>query len=697
MRRQLVALASVAFPLAVLLTAASGAAAPSLLFGEPRRSSPELRASEGGQATPKPAMGVEVDALDRKTEPCNDFYQFACGGWIARNPVPADRRSFGRFQQVQDRNFTILRRILEAPAGEGDVKKAADYYAACMDESKIEAAGLGTVSPDLNTIEEWLNPDDLPVLVAHLHEYGIPAFFRFGSQTDLENATEEMASVDQVRFGLPDRDYYLKTDDRSVELRGKYVAHISQIFVLAGAAPEKAAADAKAVMSIETALANAALDRVKRRDPAATHHTMGLNELQRMTPNFQWRKYASASGAPAFQAINVAVPDYVKAMDALIPSTPLADLKAYLRWQVLHESAELLPKAFADADFDFFSRTLAGQQEQQPRWRRCVTDTDARLGEALGKAFVQEAFGPQAKADMLQMVQGIKGAMRQDIDAAPWMSGETKKAAMVKLEAVIDRIGYPDEWRDYSAVRVARDEALGNRQRADAFARKRTLQKIGKPVDRGEWSMTPPTVNAYYSPDRNNINFPAGILQPPFYTPGRDAALNYGGAGGVIGHELTHGFDDQGRKFDAEGNLRDWWTPADGANYEQRATCVANQYSGYTVAGDTKINGRLTLGENTADNGGLRLALMAYLTGPGAKAKDKVDGFTPEQRVFLGWAQVWCESTRPEAERLKAATNPHSSNKYRVNGPISNMPEFQKAFSCKANAPMVRADACRVW
>ena len=679
MRRQLVALTCVALPLAGVVGAVHGAA------------------QQGGT---KPVAGVELEALDRRIEPCNDFYQFACGGWIEKHPVPADRRSYGRFTELQDRNFTVLRRILEAPAADapgGDRKKAADFYAACMDEAKIESAGLGPIAPDLATIDELVNPDDLPVLVAHLHSFAVPVLFGFGAQSDRTDATQQIARVDQGGLALPDRDYYLKADERSAELRAKYLAHITQVFTLAGAAADQAAADANAVLAIETALATASLDRVKRRDPAATQHPMGLNELQRMTPNFSWRKYATAADAPKFQVINVAVPDYVKALDQLIATAPFADLKAYLRWQLLHESADLLPKAFADADFDFFSRTLAGQPEQPPRWRRCVIQTDQQLGEALGKAFVEETFGPQAKADMLQMVQDIKGAMRQDIDAAPWMSGETKKAAMVKLDAVVDRIGYPGTWRDYSSIRVTRDEALGNRQRALEFNRQRTLKKIGQPVDRGEWSMTPPTVNAYYSPDRNNINFPAGILQPPFYRAGRDAAVNYGGAGGVIGHELTHGFDDQGRKFDAQGNLRDWWTAADGAAYEQRATCVADQYTGYTVAGDTKINGRLTLGENTADNGGLRLALMAYLAGPGARSRDKLDGFTPEQRVFLGWAQVWCENARPEAERLKAATNPHSSNKYRVNGPISNMPEFQKAFSCKANAPMVRQDACRVW
>jgi endothelin-converting enzyme/putative endopeptidase len=681
MRRQIFALTFVAFPLAVALSATFDDKTPS-----PAQSA---RASA-------PA-GIEIDALDRKIDPCSDFYQFACGGWIAKNPVPADRRSYGRFAELQERNFTVLRRILEAPGADGDRKKAADFYAACMDQTTIEAAGLTPIGPDLATIDEILNPDDLPVLIAHLHAFGVPVLFRFGAQTDLEDAANAIANIDQAGLGLPDRDYYLKTDQRSSELRDKYVAAIQKELTLAGEPAEQAAADARAVLSIETALATAMLDRVKRRDPASTQHRMTINELQALSPNFNWRKYAAASEAPPLPTINVSVPDYLRALNRLIGASSMNDLKAYLRWHVVHQSADLLPNAFADADFDFFSRTLAGQQEQQPRWRRCVTQTDERLGEALGKAFVEETFSPKAKADTLQMVQDIKNAMRQDIDSAPWMSGETKKAAMVKLEAVVDRIGYPDEWRDYSSIRVTRDDALGNRQRALLFNRKRSLAKIGQPVDRGEWSMTPPTVNAYYSPDRNNINFPAGILQPPFYRSGRDAAVNYGAAGAVIGHELTHGFDDQGRKFDGQGNLRDWWTAADGKAYEERATCVADQYSGYAVDGETHVNGRLTLGENTADNGGLRLALMAYLAGPGARNQSKVDGFTPEQRVFLGWAQVWCENARPEAERLKAATNPHSSNKYRVNGPMSNMPEFQKAFSCKANAPMVRTSACRVW
>ena len=678
MRRLLFALTFVALPLAAAIGAAQSRPA-------------DVKSAD--------ARSVEPEALDRKADPCADFYEFACGGWIAKNPLPADRRSFGRIADVQDRNFAVLRRILETPGTEGDRKKASDYFAACMDEAAIEAGGVLPIAADLLTIDELVNPDDLPVLVARLHAIGVPALFRFSSQTDvLGDPTQEIADVDQPPLSLPDRDYYLKTDARSVELREKFVATVEKLLVLAGTRPEQAGADAKAVLAVETTLATAMLDRVQRRDPKNTLRTMTLNDLQAMTPNFSWRKYAGAAEAPKFQVLNVSAPDYLKAVDRLIGSaTETGSVKTYLRWQVIHRSADLLPKTFADAEFDFFSRTLAGQQQPQPRWRRCVADTDAHLGEAVGKAFVEEAFGAQAKADTLKMVQDIKGAMLQDIDAAPWMSAETKKAAVAKLNAVVDRIGYPDQWRDYAALRIAPDEALANRQRAVAAERARTLARIGQPVDRTEWAMTPPTVNAYYSPDRNTINFPAGILQPPLYRAGRDAAVNYGAAGAVIGHELTHGFDDQGRKFDGQGNLKDWWTAADGKAYEERVACVADQYSGYTVAGDTKINGRLTLGENTADNGGVRLALMAYLAGPGAKAKEKIDGFTPEQRFFIGFAQIQCENARPEAERLKAATNPHASNKYRVNGVVSNMPEFAKAFSCKASAPMVRQNACRVW
>jgi putative endopeptidase len=701
MRRRTFALTAVLLPVTLVAwMAALNVRATSVRLGS------AVRLGSHDEQAVRPASlpsSVELDALDRRTEPCNDFYQFACGGWISKNPVPSDRRSWGRFVELENRNFELLRHVLETPpaAAGGDegggARKAADYYAACMDEAAIEARGLTPLASELALIGALLNPDDLPVMVAHLHEVGVDAFFRFGAQTDLKDATQNIADADQGGLGLPDRDYYLKSDETSRDIRRKYAAHIERMLTLAGDPPADVEARAKAVVEIETGLAQASMDRVKRRDTAALQHRMTRAELQALTPAFDWKKYIGAAEAPSVQTLNVASPEYFRALNRIITSTPIDDLTSYLRWHLLHASAELLPKTFADADFDFFSRTLAGQPEPTLRWRRCVTSTDRYLGEALGKAFVDATFSPQAKTDTLTMVGDIKGAMRQDIDAAPWMSGDTKKAAIAKLEAVVDRIGYPETWRDYSALSVQRGDALGNLERARAFERHRTLRKIGEPVDRGEWSMTPPTVNAYYSPDRNNINFPAGILQPPFYRAGRDAAVNYGAAGAVIGHELTHGFDDQGRRFDGSGNLRDWWTAADAKAFEERATCVADQYSGYVVDGETHVNGRLTLGENTADNGGLRLALMAYLNGPGAKSKGKVDGFTPEQRVFLGWAQVWCESGRPEAERLKAQTNPHASNRYRVNGPASNMPEFAKAFQCKANAPMVRQTPCRVW
>jgi endothelin-converting enzyme/putative endopeptidase len=661
-------------------------------------------AAQSSSAVPPPARvatgtssGVEVLSLDRSVDACTDFYQFACGGWMAANPMPADRQRWGRFNQLQEQNFTILRRVLETSATGGDQKKANDYYAACMDEGGIEARGQRPLEADLARIAALTRTEELPRVVAHLHSIGVNVLFRFGSQTDRKDATKQVADVDQGGLGLPDRDYYVKTDARSLELKQKYQGHVQKMLGMLKTTPDKAASEARAVLTLETRLAEAAMDRTARRDPAATDHMMTLAEWRALTPEFDWPAYLKAAGAPAFDRINVSVPDYFKTLNTLVASTSVEDLKAYLAWQLVNASAAMLPKAFADADFDFFSRTLGGQEAQLPRWQRCVAQTDAELGEALGKAFVEAAFGPAARADTLQMVEGIKTAMRQDIESASWMSEETKRAAEVKLNAVANRIGYPDKWLNYSSVRIGRDDALGNLQRTTTFERKRNLDKIGRPVDLSEWSMTPPTVNAYYSPDRNNINFPAGILQSPFYQAGRDAAVNYGGAGAVVGHELTHGFDDQGRKFDGKGNLRNWWTEGDAKAYEARSSCIADQYSEYVVAGDTHLNGKLTLGENTADNGGVRLALMAYLAGPGKTAPPVMDGFTPEQRLFIGFGQIWCENRRPEFERLRATTDPHSSGKYRVNGTVSNMPEFQKAFACKPGAAMVRQNQCRVW
>ncbi|HEY2908297.1 MAG TPA: M13 family metallopeptidase [Vicinamibacterales bacterium] len=653
------------------------------------------------------ASGLDLDALDRTAEPCGDFYQFACGEWVAKNPVPADRRSWGRFNELQERNFTTLRRILETPGATGDRRKASDYYAACTDERAIESSAMKALQPELARIAALTNIGELPGFLAHLQDIatlpGVPGrddespLFTFGSTQDFKNASQMIAAIGSGGYALPDRDQYLKTDERSRTLRTQYVDHIRQMFVALGRPADDVAREAGAVLTIETALAKATLDVVAKREPANLYHVMSVADLQKLTPHFDWQTYFTASRTPAFTTINVSEPEFVKAMDAIVFQTSMSDLKAYFRWTLLHDDIVMLPERFRQADFEFFSKTLRGQQAPLPRWRQCLSEVDERLGEALGKAFVEETFGPQAKADTLAMVQGIKAAMKRDIAEATWMSDATKAAANTKLAAVADRIGYPDKWRDYETVRVTKADALGDFKQAVTADRHRDVKKIGQPFDRGEWAMTPPTVNAYYSGTSNNINFPAGILQPPFYASGRDAAVNYGAAGSVIGHELSHGFDDKGRQFDGQGNLRDWWTPADGKAFDERAACIANQYSDYVVAGDAHINGKLTLGENVGDNGGVRLALMAYLAGPGATAAEPVDGFTPEQRFFLGYAQVWCENARPEAERLKAATNPHSSNKYRVNGVLSNMPEFQKAFSCKAGAPMVRANACRVW
>ena len=657
-----------------------------------------------GLAQPAPApsaapASIALTWLDRSVDACSDFYQFAWGAWRAANPIPADRQRWGQFTALEEENFTILRKILESPAPAGDParRKAADFYAACMDEQTIEAKGTTPLAAELARIDAVKQSSDLPQVVAHLHGMGAPAFFRFGAQIDRRDATRQNANVDQGGLGMPDRDYYLKTDPRSAGIRQKYQAHVQKTLAMLPGGAAGAATDAAAVLEIERAMAAAELDRTARRDPAAVDHMMSRADWQALTPSFDWTAYLAAAGAPAFAVINVAVPAYFRALNTLLMSTPVDGLKAYLRWQLANNSAEALPRAFETARFQFFSGVLGGQEQQLPRWQRCVTATDARLGEALGKAFIDDAFGAAARKDTLAMVRGIEAAMKKDIDEAAWMSEETKRAAHAKLAAVVDRIGYPDKWKDYSSVRIDRTDALGNRQRTLAFERQRTVRKIGQPVDRTEWTMTPPTVNAYYSADRNNINFPAGILQPPFYREGRDAAVNYGGIGAVVGHELTHGFDDHGRKFDGKGNLHNWWTEVDGKSYESRVSCIADQYSQYVVAGDTHINGRLTLGENTADNGGLRLALMAYLAGPGATAAPIVDGFTPEQRFFLGFGQIWCENRRPEFERQRALTDSHSSGRYRVNGTVSNMPEFAKAFSCKADAPMVRQNACRVW
>ena len=656
------------------------------------------QAPRAGGATSSQS-GIDLNSLNRRVDPCADFFEFACGGWLAANPIPGDQPRWGRFDDLQERNNEILHKVLENAATSSDPanRKIGDYYASCMDEATIEKKGATPLEPFFQKIAALKSAADLPALVADLHTIGVNAFFGFGAEGDFKNAKMVIAQLDQGGLGLPDRDYYFKADGRSADIRGQYVDHVGKLVTLTGRTERPSAALAAGVMKFETGLAKGALDNVSRREPAKVYHKMTVGELQALTPHFNWSTYFRGTGAPSFTEINVAEPEFLKAFNGLIGSTPLDEIKGYLAWHLVHANAVLLSAPLVTENFRFYSTTLRGVTEQRARWKRCVQYTDGDLGEALGQAFVNATFGPRAKADMLTMVAGVEAALREDIKNLTWMTEATKQQAYAKLEMVSNKIGYPDTWRDYSALQVVRGDAVGNSHRANAFEFHRQLNKIGKPVDKTEWSMTPPTVNAYYNPVENNINFPAGILQTPFYDASTDAALNYGGAGAVIGHELTHGFDDQGRQFDGDGNLHDWWTEADGKAFEERASCLVDQYSSYSPIDEVKLNGKLTLGENTADNGGVRIALMAYLASAAAKEATALDGFTPEQRVFLGWGQVWCESRRPEYERLQAQTNPHSPARYRVNGVVSNMPEFQKAFSCKADRPMVRKTACRVW
>jgi putative endopeptidase len=702
MTRRLISTAMfVALPLAAILTIAHTrirAQQPSPP-ARPANPAPPARPANPAPPAPSSSSGLQLDALDKTADACTDFYQFACGGWIAKNPVPSDRASWGRFEELQERNNETLHRILETAAAGRDPesKKIGDYYASCMDETAIDARGAAPLDPLLKKIAAVTSVADLAPLVAELHTVGVNVFFQFGSQADFKDASVEMAIADQGGLGLPDRDYYFKDDAKSADLRTQYLDHLARMSALLGAADNQAKASAQQIMNIETALAKNALDAVSRRDPNKVYHKMSNAELQALTPQFPWNRYFTGIGSPPVYALNVAEPDFIKGFGQLLATTPLDQLKAYLRWQVAHASAAVLAKPFVDENFRFFGTALTGAKELRPRWKRCVQYTDSDLGEALGQAFVKEAFGPQAKADTLKMVHELESALENDINGLAWMTPATKKEALVKLHAIADKIGYPDRWRDYSALSIVRGDALGNSQRSNAFEFHRQMAKIGKPVDKTLWLMTPPTVNAYYNPLENNINFPAGILQPPFYSAKADAAINFGGSGAVIGHELTHGFDDQGRQFDARGNLKDWWTPADAKSFEDRAQCLVDEYSGFTAIDDVKLNGKLTLGENTADNGGLRIALMAYLARTANQPPQTLDGFTPEQRVFLGWGQVWCENVRPERARMLAQINPHSPGHDRVNGVVSNMPEFQKAFACKADAPMVRKNQCRVW
>ena len=646
--------------------------------------------------------GFDPHALDRSADPCANFYRYACGGWLAANPVPNDQARWGRFDVLQERNRTILQNILESasankPGRAAIEQKIGDYYASCMDEKAINERGTAPLKPDLDRIAAMKDKPAITEIVVGMYRIGSEPFFRFSSEQDAKDSTQVIGGLDQGGLGLPDRDYYFKTDEKSVDIRKKYVAHVTRIFELLGLAPEAAVKQADAVMSIETALAGGSLDRVTRRDPEKVYHKMTVRDLAALAPSFDWTKFFQEVGAPPIESLDVSVPPFMQVMERVITTASLDDLKSYLTWHLVHESVDVLPTEFQQESFNFYRKTLTGAKEMRARWKRCVDQTDRRLPDALGRKFVEKTLGEEGTRRTRQMVGQIEKAMAADLQSLDWMTTKTKEQAMRKLRAVMNKIGTKEHWLDYSTVTVARDDAYGNAARTSEFELHHELSKIGKPVDKTDWGMSQPTVNAYYDPQENDINFPAGILQPPFWDNKMDDAVNYGAIGAVIGHELTHGFDDQGRQYDAEGNLRDWWTEDDAKAFNQRAECLVQEYSGFTADDDVKVNGKLTLGENTADNGGLRLAYMALLDSLKGKTPPKRDGFTAEQRLFLGWAQVWCENHTDESARLGAQTDPHSPPEYRVNGVVSNMPEFQKAFACKVGQPMVRFPACRVW
>jgi putative endopeptidase len=648
------------------------------------------------------APGFSTANMDMTANPCLDFYQYACGTWMANNPIPADQSRWGTFDQLADRNREVLRGILEKasvndPARSAVEQKIGDFYASCMDEPAIDQLGIKPLDPELARIDAIKSKGAIIDELARLQLLGVGALFRFSSTPDSKNSTQTIANADQGGLGLPDRDYYLKDDPKSVKLREEYVAHVQKMLELAGESPALATAGAQAVLRIETDLAKGSLDRVARRDPSQTYHKMSVQELAALAPGIDWPKYFAALGTPPFTDLDVSAPDFFKALNAVLTSTSVADLKTYLRWHLLRSKAPLLARSFVDENFHFFGHTLTGATELEPRWKRCVETTDRELGFALGQKYVEQAFPPEAKARVLSMVQEIEKMLSEDIQALDWMTPATKQQALVKLRGVTNKIGYPDKWRDYSSVKIVRGQAVENEERATEFEVRRRLNKIGQPVDPGDWNMTPPTVNAYYSPLQNNINFPAGILEPPFFDNRMDAAVNYGGAGSVMGHELTHGFDDQGRQYDAEGNLRNWWTPEDAVEFEKRAECFVREYSAFTPVDGVHLNGKLTLGENSADNGGVHLSFMALMKALDGKPQPKIEGFTPQQRFFLGYAQVWCQNVRPEASRLRAQTDPHSPGRDRVNGVLGDMPEFRDAFACHEGQPMVHAPACRVW
>jgi putative endopeptidase len=647
---------------------------------------------------------LDLNAMDTTADACVDFYQYTCGGWKKHNPIPPDQASWSVYSKLDDENQRFLWGVLQDASNPNHKRSASeqkigDYFQACMDDPAIEKLGAAPLQNGLGEIAALKSKGELASYLGHAHLAlrQSDMLFRFSSDQDFSDSTQVIAFAFAGGLGLPDRDYYTKADAHSLEIRAKYLVHVRRMFELIGDPPVTAAQEAKTVMTIETALATKSLTRVERRDPYNLFHKMDRAQLKALTPNFNWDLYLAAQGLPGVQTFNVTEPEFYREVNRLIVTESLDDWKVYFRWHLTRAWAPYLSMNFQRENFDFYSGTLRGIKQMPPRWKQCVRWVDRDLGEALGQVFVARTFGPDLKARTLRMTLQIEDAMEDDLKELPWMGPETKVQALEKLHSIVNKIGYPDRWRDYSSLEIVRGDFAGNVQRSAIFEAKRQLAKIGKPVDRGEWDMTPPTVNAYYSEQMNDINFPAGVLQPPLFDPRMDDAPNYGNTGGTIGHELTHGFDDQGRQFDARGNLRDWWTKQDAARFNERIECVRDQYAQYIVTDHIHINSKLTSGEDVADLGGLLLAYIAWKKETEGQELHAIEGFTPDQRFFIGYAQWACENDRPEDERLRALVDPHSPAKYRVNGIVSDLPQFQRAFRCQPGQPMVRAKQCRVW
>jgi putative endopeptidase len=663
------------------------------------------QAQGNAPASGSASHGVDLTLIDKTCKPCEDFFHYASGLWLAKNPVPAAYPSWGRFNELAERNRELLRQILEGEAANSkgapgsNQRKIGDFYASCMDEKQVNAAGVKPLEAEFARIGAIQSTAEIQAEVARLQGMSVGALFNFGSTQDAKNSSQVIGGADQGGLGLPDRDYYTKTDDKSNEVRQQYEEHVAKMLKLAGDDDARASSEAKAILDLETKLADASMTRVDRRDPEKTYHKMNRSELRALTPNWSWEDYFQQIGYTSIDAVDVSAPKFFETMSRELKETSLESWKTYLRWHLLNSTAPYLSDKFVDEDFNFKGHVLQGTKELLPRWKRCVSATDRQLGEALGQIYVQKYFPPQAKARALDMVNHLRDALQDDLQSLPWMGPETRKQALEKLAKFTRKIGYPDKWRDYSSYQVDRGPYVLNQMRGAQFEFKRQLNKIGKPVDRTEWGMTPPTVNAYYDPQMNEIVFPAGILQPPFFDPKADDASNYGAMGAVIGHEMTHGFDDEGRKYDARGNLRDWWTPQDEKNFSERAACVEKQFGAYVVQDDIHENGKLVVGESIADLGGLKLAYRALQSAQRGKKAAQIGGLTPEQRFFLSFSQIWAANDRPEFERLMVNTNPHPLARFRAIAAPSNLPEFAQAFGCKEGDPLVRPAAarCQIW